>query len=164
MKHFIKYCITTVLFVSLHSIFSNAGEWHSGGNAPEQPYYPKNPVNYTCHLTVITTAGDKMYRLDPKVKFLSKDFQKSGSGVAGFTLRGEQDPGMNEQGISLSFSPDGKGGEILRLRIYLSIAGISSVSDYQSPGTSGHILGAASLSAKRQSVNLRVKCESQPSL
>ncbi|MGZ3746837.1 MAG: hypothetical protein ACXWRE_05705, partial [Pseudobdellovibrionaceae bacterium] len=133
-----------------------------GGNVPEQPYYPKTPVNYTCQLTVITTAGNKMYRIDPKVMFSSKDFQKSGSGLASYTLSGQQDPGMNDQGISLRYSPDGKGGEYLHLQISLSLAGFSSMSFHESPGTAGRIAGAAFLSADQgQSVKMHVRCESE---
>jgi hypothetical protein len=143
--------LSSAIFVALTSPVTFGGEWHSAGNSPIMPYHPKAPAAYRCHVTAMTSAADKQYRIDKDLDFTKELFSEpNSSGVAGYTTAGEEDPGMNGQYMGLRYSPDGEGGENLTLTLSTVIktksGELSSFSITTVPRTNGKIEGRSSLS------------------
>jgi hypothetical protein len=150
-------------FFVLLSIFSHAGEWHSKGNAPVPPHRPSGTANYRCLMTTYTfigkfgDRGHKAYKVDTERVIRDEEFREPNWGIAGVTLKGEVDPGMDGQSMSLRFSLNQHGEEMLNLTIQTSIEGGSrSFSHFTTPRSTNEISGIADLSVtkpNRQRVN-----------
>lgn len=154
------YC--TVLSVLLSVPLTYAGEWMSAGNAPIAPYHTPQPAQYKCQIAVLTSVSGKQYRIEREHIFKNSEFQLPGMGVASLVIKGEADPGMDGQQITLRFSPDGQGGEDINLSLHAVIKGrtgsqASAYSTTQVARTVGAIRGevTANVSPRGAGVNSR---------
>lgn len=113
--------LAAVIFVLVSNPYTSAGEWHSVGNAPPIPYFPKNPKSFHCKLEVFTSWGPKMYLDHFENTFAAENFTQPNMGGS-FVIQNAADPGMNGQRIYLNYSPRSSADkEYMRLFVNVSL-------------------------------------------
>lgn len=93
---------STAIFLLLISSFAFGGEWHSAGNAPPIPHFPRGLTAYKCTLTGYSWVGKKAYRFIQERTFEDRDFRGRSPSVY-MELANTGDPGMDGQAMWLGF-------------------------------------------------------------